>query len=94
MGDGCLMLEEGPMQITSVWAALLQERVLWARPVEKIVTVRAQDRGAARSGPSLPTLGSVLAEIEFAPTYRSARRRPRRYFSGGKGSSISGTRVP
>jgi L-rhamnonate dehydratase len=53
------------MRITAINATLLQERVLWARPVERIVTMRApEDRRAPRADQQVPIPGSVLVEAE------------------------------
>lgn len=50
------------MHIKTIKATLLKERVLWAREIEKIVTIRsAQDRPRRRA---MPWPGSVLVEIE------------------------------
>ena len=54
------------MHIQTIRVTLLKERVLWAREVETIVTLRSLE---PRSGPPLhdrrmPWPGSVLVEIE------------------------------
>lgn len=51
------------MRITAVRAMLLKERVLWARPVEKIVSI-ASPRDCKAPAPSTPTPGSVLVQVE------------------------------
>jgi len=53
------------VRITAVTATLLRERVLWARPVERIVTMRApEDRPSPHVDQQVPIPGSVLVEIE------------------------------
>ncbi len=50
------------MRITAVRATLLQERVLWARSVEKLVSIAPPGDRQAR--PGTPTPGSVLVQVE------------------------------
>ena len=53
------------MRVTSVKATLLKERVFWARPIEKLVTIAGQTGGRRRRpGAAVPSPGSVLVEIE------------------------------
>jgi L-rhamnonate dehydratase len=58
------------MHIRAVKATLLKERVLWAREVEEILTIRsAEDRRARASQRQMPWPGSVLVEIETDEGY-------------------------
>ena len=50
------------MRIRSVKTTVLQDRVLWAREIEKLATIRP--RAPRPSGPRVPWLGSTLVEIE------------------------------
>lgn len=50
------------MHIAAIKATLLRERVLWARAVEGIVTIRSGDRSTRQR--AMPWPGSVLVEIE------------------------------
>ena len=52
------------MRITDVRASLLKERVLWARDIEHITTIRSAADRPRRDGPRVPIPGSVLVEIE------------------------------
>jgi L-rhamnonate dehydratase len=53
------------MRIQAIKATLLKERVLWAREVEHIVTIRSPaDRDRQRSRRGMPWPGSVLVEVE------------------------------
>jgi L-rhamnonate dehydratase len=50
------------MHITTIKATLLKERVLWAREIENIVTIRTKENPPSRR--NIPWPGSVLVEIE------------------------------
>ncbi|TFG68617.1 MAG: L-rhamnonate dehydratase [Anaerolineales bacterium] len=50
------------MHITAIKATLLKERVLWARKIESIVTIRSADRRSRQR--AMPWPGSVLVEVE------------------------------
>ena len=50
------------MHITAIKATLLKERVLWAREIESIFTLRSADRRSRQR--AMPWPGSVLVEVE------------------------------
>ena len=54
------------MRISAVRTTLLQERVFWAREVERVAHIRTRESQPADrpAGRQTPPLGSVLVEIE------------------------------